>query len=198
MQGITKEEAENEEKRLIKLLDATNPLHGYNMTFGGETGIKVTNDVKNKISKTLTEYYKNEEVRKHQSESHIGKRHSEETKKKMSESHRARMTPEFRKMLGENRKGMRYPNRKGHPHSEDTKRKISESKRGKHFGGIGRKPRPVICVETGVIYESAVAAAKEIGCGFGGIYNACKDISKTSHGLHWQYADEYNNSSEAA
>ena len=194
--GLSKQEAAEEEKRLIKEINATDPLIGYNMTFGGDFGVKHTDEVKKRISQKLIEYYSNDSARQHNSIMHIGKKHSEETRRKMSETHRANMTEEIRKRMGDAHRGLKYPNRQGHKQTEETKQKISYAKIGKHYGGNGKKPRPVLCVDTGVVYESAVIAAKENGCGFGSIYNACNGLSKKAHGLSWQYADKYNSSSE--
>ena len=197
--GLTKEEAEKEEKRLISFYNSADKDFGYNMTFGGETGVKITDEVKKKISDRLTEYYKNHpEARERMSKSNIGKHHSEETKKKMSETHKKQMTDDFRKKMGDSRRGIKYPNRKGHPQSEETREKIREKKRGKHFGGKGRKPTPVLCVDTGVVYKSAVEAHKQTGVGFGNIYRVCNDKRGTAGGYKWQYAVEYNSDRETA
>lgn len=186
--GLTKEQAEAEEKRLISEYNATDPQYGYNKTYGGETGVKHTSETKEKISKKLAEYYSTEENKKAAAERMLGKKHSEKTKQKMSESHKAMMTEEYRQKLSESKTGKNVPNYKPHQQTEETKRKISETKKGKHFGGNGKKPKPVLCVETGIVYKNAMTAQDETGTGFGNIYRVCNQGYGTANGYHWEYA----------
>lgn len=190
--GLTKEEAQNKERELIRELNATDRNYGYNMTFGGEVGAKFTDEVKEKISKSLIEYFKDENARKASSNRATGRKHSEETKKKMSETHKRIVTDEFREAVRKRTLGKKFPNRRGHPQTEETKAKIRESKRGKHYGGIGKKARPVECVDTGIVYESAVKASFETGVGYGNIYRVCNGERGTAGGYKWQYAIEDN------
>lgn len=196
--GLTEEEAKNKERELIRELNATDRDYGYNMTFGGEVGSKFTDEVKEKISKSLTEYFKDENARKANAERATGRKHSEETKRKMSETHKRIVTDEFRNAARQRRLGKKFPNAKGHPQTEETKRKISESKRGKHYGGKGSKARAVICLETGVVYESAARAHDATGCGCSNIYRCCNASKGTANGLSWRYANEYNGGREIA
>lgn len=195
--GLTKEQAEKEEKRLIALYDSTNPSHGYNMTFGGECGAKITDEVKLKISSRLSAYYSDPEAKQKAADRQRGKTHSEETKRKISESHKARITDDIRAKMSKARLGVSRPH-KGHPCSEDTRKKISDAKKGVHYGGKGRKPRPVECLETGIVYESAVAASAKTGIGFSNIYRVCNGERGTAGGYKWRYADNYNCARESA
>jgi hypothetical protein len=82
---------------------------------------------------------------------------------------------------------------KGIPHkphkvTEETKAKISASKKGKHFGGKGATAQRIVCVETGIVYESAKDASLTIGGNYRSINNVCKN-GKTYKGFHWQYAN---------
>lgn len=58
---------------------------------------------------------------------------------------------------------------------------------------ISKKPvinaREVICIETGISYQTVSEAMKKTGCL--NISACCKNHSKTSKGYHWCYADEY-------
>ena len=186
--GLTKQQAEEEEKRLICEYNATNRRYGYNKTYGGEFGAKHTSETKEKISKKLIAYFSNEEHRKAASERMLGKKPPEKTRQKMSESHKSMMTDEYRKKLSEAKTGKKIPNFKSHKQTEETKRKISESKKGKHYGGKGRNPRPVLCVETGIVYKNAMTAQNETGTGFGNIYRVCNQGYGTANGYHWKYA----------
>ena len=47
--------------------------------------------------------------------------------------------------------------------------------------------RPVLCVETGVVYISLKEAGKATGVSNSAIYNCCSGKTETSGGFHWQY-----------
>ena len=67
--------------------------------------------------------------------------------------------------------------------SEETKRKISESNKGKHC-------KPVRCIETGVIYESAVQAEKETSALASKISSVCRGKQKITGGFHWEFVNK--------
>ena len=48
--------------------------------------------------------------------------------------------------------------------------------------------KPVVCVETGVVYPSQLAAEKATG--FTGIHKVCRGRQYTAGGYHWRYAAE--------
>lgn len=67
------------------------------------------------------------------------------------------------------------------PHSEESKAISSASCPNK---------RKVICVETGIIYESLAEAARAHNLkNRGGIATACKDPEKTADGCHWKFIE---------
>lgn len=47
--------------------------------------------------------------------------------------------------------------------------------------------KKVLCVETGVTYNSISDAAKSIGVSFTAVSNVCNGKQKTSGGYHWQF-----------
>lgn len=91
--GLTKDEACEEEKELIDLLDTTNPEHGYNMTGGGENYV-MTDAVKQKIANKLVGNTNSkgvvftEERRKNISEALKGKRLPPEVVQKIAQKRR--------------------------------------------------------------------------------------------------------------
>lgn len=90
-------------------------------------------------------------------------------------------TEESKKLMSLNRKG------KGlHVFSEEHKRKISE-----HHGG-GADKKQVLCVETGMIYESINDAARAVECNKKLISNCCRKIPhyNTAKGYHWEFVNE--------
>lgn len=83
-----------------------------------------------------------------------------------------------KRLMSEHRKG------KGTgPRSETARRHMRES----HSGGA--VPKLVLCVETGVTYESINAAARAVGINKKVISSCCRGIEhyKTAAGYHWQF-----------
>lgn len=95
----------------------------------------------------------------------------------------------------------------GYPVSEETRKKLSIINTGKKLSsetrekmriaqsrpkpwlrGIGGPKKPVVCIETGDIYESASMAAKNMGMNFGSkISAACLGRRITAAGYHWSF-----------
>ena len=72
---------------------------------------------------------------------------------------------------------------------EEQSRRMKEylSKPGNRaFVESSSKPRPVICVETGVIYPSQRAAEKATG--FSNVHKVCCGLAHTCGGYHWKNA----------
>lgn len=183
--GLTKEKAEQKEIELIKQYQSNNRSFGYNIANGGNTIGTMSQETKIKISKANKGnqygigHTVSEDARSRISKSMIGnqrgkgQRMSEEMKLKLAESHR---TESFRKKLSEANKGRKM--------SEEAKKKNSEA----HIG-LGTKK--VVCVETGIVYNS-VAEAAEVNMikGHGHISECCKGNRKTAGGYHWEYYKE--------
>lgn len=74
-------------------------------------------------------------------------------------------------------------------HNEEAKAKISKSK----IGCKNPQAKPVLCVETGVVYGAAYEAGRAYNVPGEAISNCCKGRSKTSAKMHWRYLtdDEY-------
>jgi hypothetical protein len=49
--------------------------------------------------------------------------------------------------------------------------------------------RKVVCVETGIVYDSLATAARDTGTAEQNIWHVCNGHWKTSGGYHWRYAD---------
>lgn len=84
----------------------------------------------------------------------------------------------------------------GKPRSEETKRKVSEGLMGKMVGSKNARSKPVICVTTGIIYDSQRIAARENGVDQGRISKCCMGKAKytgklpTGKKLIWRYYQE--------
>lgn len=176
--GLTKEEAERKEIELIAYYDSTNEKYGYNKANGGSSNGKHTEEVKKIMSEKAKERLKNpennpmygthhsEEAKRRISEKATGRRHSKEAKEKMS-----------KQRTGE--KNVMY----GKTHTEEAKEKISKA-----------TSKPVRCVETGIVYSSALEAKRQIGAD-NSMINRCIHGKATYAGklpdgtkLHWEYA----------
>lgn len=65
---------------------------------------------------------------------------------------------------------------KGHIVTDEERRKMSEAKK-----------KPLMCVETGVVYDCAEEASKYVSVGKQCITHACNGRCKTAGGYHWKY-----------
>lgn len=137
-----------------------------------ETLEMIANDYKNltiRLSK---------ETKKKISLANTGKKRSKEARKKVSDARKGRPLSE------KNRENI-SKSMKGHKCSEETKRKIAESHKGK-----SRKTtwsyKKVMCIETGVVYESVAEAKRQTGAN--SISACCLGKRKTTGGYHWRYA----------
>ena len=121
------------------------------------------------------------------SQAHIGMKASEETRQKLSDSHK-----------GINA-GDNHP-RFGTKHSEATRKKISDALQSDptlkdRMDNLHRLlSKKVLCIETGIVYESIAQASKELGINDGNISLCCKGrkYRQTAGGYHWKYVEEEN------
>lgn len=63
--------------------------------------------------------------------------------------------------------------------SEETKKKISD-----------KKSKPIICVETGIVYKNTYVASEETGVSRASIVSHIRGKSKSAGGYHWKYANQ--------
>lgn len=178
-EGLTKAQAEEKEKQLIKQYDTTSHANGYNVELGGNSTGKMSDESKRKISEAHKGLMAGA---KHW---HYGQHWSDEVKKKISEAH----------------KGMKYSNEtrlkksvifsgKGNP-MYGTKMS-AEHKKKLQAACVKAVSKSVVCVETGNVYDSAVQAQRETGICASTIRNVCKRKPKyhTAGGYHWIYQSE--------
>lgn len=139
LDNLTKEVACECEKYLIAKYDTTNPVNGYNNTFGGEgvNGYKLTLEQIETRRRNSTGRKHTAEACKRISEKQKGKIVSDETRRKLSESHKGKapsnkgisMSDEQRQKLSLAKIGK--PGTHTQPHTEEAKRKMSEKRKGK-------------------------------------------------------------------
>lgn len=96
-----------------------------------------------------------------------------------------RHSEETRRLMSENRKGKCV----GRQHTEEEIRKMRE----RHGGGL--KPKRVICLDTGEIYESINAAAVATGVDRRDISKCCHGVEgrRKAYGLRWRFIEGDSN-----
>lgn len=113
-------------------------------------------------------------------------------------------TDEQKKIMSERNMGEKNPNY-GKPRSEETKKKIAAANAvaqlGKHLSEetkkkiskSNRKQEPILCVETGNIYNDAVEAAESIGkkaSAANHIREVCNGKRLSAYSYTWKYLDK--------
>lgn len=112
---------------------------------------------------------------KYTGESHpfYGRHHSEEARQKMSQKAKER-----------------FISLENHPwygrrHSEETKEKISKN-HADVSGTNNPAAKPLICIETKIVYGAATIASEKTHINSKGICNCCYGRTKTAGGYHWR------------
>lgn len=169
--GLTSDEASRLEASLIAKYHADNPEYGYNVEQGG---LKPGTRAKSTIDK----------VRK----ANTGKHHSLETRHILSELEKKRwLDPEYRANNIKKRLGQE-PWNKGKTTPIETREKQRKAKLGKYVGSKHWASKPIINLDTGVIYESIGLAAKAVGAVNGShIVSVCKGERQRAYGCKWAY-----------
>ena len=171
-ENLSFEEACEKERFYIKKFKSLTCENGYNLEDGGcanhtmseESRVKIAAAVRGRKRPPMTL-----EQRKKISVAHIGKKmppKSEETRRKLSEAN------------------------KGKKFSEEHRRHISEAKTGVQCGKNNPRARQVLCVETGVIFDTIKEAGERIGGSPKNIIACCRGRIPRSGGYHWRYVEE--------
>lgn len=173
-ENLTQEQASDLERKLIAEYKSADRRNGYNIELGGYGRKAISEETREKLRQNFLG----------EKNPNYGKHLSDETRRKLSECNRGEKHPKY-----------------GTHHSEEARRKIGDAKRGeknhfygKHFSEEHRlkiskgNGKPVLCVETGIVYHSAREASRQTGVNIAGICLACKgDRLKTSGGYHWKF-----------
>lgn len=122
-------------------------------------------------------------------ESHNGCKFSEESRKKMSEAHIGKtyvMPDETKQKISAALKGKKKSEEhirklKGHRIPLEQRKKISQT--------LDYIKRPVQCVETGEVFESAYDAKRKYNMHPASINRACKTGGR-AHGYHWKFTSD--------
>lgn len=171
-ENLTKEEACQKEIELIAKYQSNNPDYGYNQSIGGECpalGSKHTEETKVKMS----------EMRKGENCYWYGKHRSQETCEKISQSKKGKPICE------KTRKALLYA---VNHQTEETRKKISQAGKGNQHAVKSK----VLCVETGIVYNSISDASKKTNIVRSTIGRVCNEVPryKTAGGYHWKFIEE--------
>lgn len=198
-EGLTKREACEKEIQLIDEHKSYQFKYGYNQSLGGEHG-ELTDESKQKIAGKVRELWDDPEYRRHMSEVHKGQEvqkgfHlTEEQKQNLSvkakerwknPAYRAKMSDAAKKRCEKYGTDVQSRNGKAVWANPETRRRIIEANKGNH-----NRAKRVLCVETGEVFPSTLAAAKSVGACREAIGQVCRHEREMSHGFHWRFADE--------
>ena len=214
----TLEQLKERERYFIAKFDCRWPK-GYNMTDGGEgiwdrtpesikkmsrKGMHHTEETKRKLSRILKGRKISEETKRKISKALTGRRPTPEALKNMSKAAKARkgkkLSREHRHKISETLK-RRHRGDSERPAIEVTaeaRRKMSVAKLGiplsdEHKATLSasvQTKKPVVCIETGTIYESITEAARCLKSKHSNIKRACQFPTRTAGGYHWRFKDE--------
>lgn len=170
-----------------------------NKTWGGEggSGYVFTSEQRKNLSKANKGRILSEITIERMRKSKLGHKTSEETKRKISESRKGKCRGADNCNFGKR-------------HSEETRRKISEAGKGKIISQEARRKisealkgeksyraRKVLCITTGLIFNTLTEASEFYKCGCGHICSCCNGKRKTAgkhpqtgERLKWEYADD--------
>lgn len=191
--GLCKEEAEKIEADLIAFYDSANREHGYNIALGGNANAP-TDETKKKISESLRDAWVDSETRKRMTEHMRGVKRSAESRENISKAQKKRFQDsEQRRLVSERQKGKKR--------SEEARRKTSESllryyadaenrrKLQETRARVRNRATPVVCIDTGEIFDSVIDAAKKYTTAHQNIIKVCRGQRAHAGGRAWRYAE---------
>lgn len=193
-ENLSKKDAEEKEIELIKLYDSTNRNFGYNIQEGGSCSTLNENS-KLKISEHSKKMWLNQEYKDKQSKSHQGQKPwnkgvimPEEFKQKCRENTYKRLKKASWN-LGKKRTKDQIEKisirHKGKKLSDEHRRALHE---GSKKAGKNRQ-RKILCVETGVIYDSIKDASDATKIHRSNISGVARGKRLTAGGYSWKYID---------
>ena len=155
--------------------------NGYNLTTGGNSRKKVSNETKKKLSESQTNRMKSKMLRKKLSEQMKGKHISPATEFKKGIIPKIKRTKEDCKKIGQFLKQIN----KGKHQSLATEFTSEKTK-----GSNNPRAVKIRCIETNKVYNCIKDAADEIGTYRTTISNQINGRLKTAKGFHFEYFKE--------
>lgn len=178
------------EEMYIKMWGTYDREYGYNIKFGGynHKGRKCSEETKKKLSEAGKGRVFTEEHRKHLSEANKGRPKTEEQVKQHSEFMKGNT-------YGRGNKGKKRP-----PYTEETKAKLREANLGKIVSEETKEKlrrvdhsyvkKKVLCLNNGILYDSAKEAGLALNIHPSSITRCCKGVYKQVKGYRFKYGDE--------
>ena len=182
--GLTKEQAEAEERRLISELGTLSP-GGYNLTTGGGLGCEVSDATRQKLRAVHLGKPKKPEAIEKTAAYHRGKTVSEETRRKLSEARKGlKESEEWRRRIGESSKGRKW--------TEEQRKNYLKSRVYSKGGDCKTARRVAKYTKDGIfieIYGSVSEAQASIGNNHH-VSECCMGKVGSAGGYVWKYVDE--------
>lgn len=116
-------------------------------------------------------------------EVNLGKKLSNETKQKISLANSGKPNAMKGKTYSEEFKKKCSQAHKGHITSEETKKKLRAN---------NPNCKPIICIETGVVYSSVHEASRILNIDFRLISGVVRGVTKSTNKLHFKYIEKEN------
>ena len=155
--GLDKITAENKEIEYIKLFKSNNRGCGYNISNGGNSNGKQTEETKRKISQKLK-----------------GRTFTDETREKFSKSAKIKVfSPEHRKHIGDVNRGEKSKWYGTHLTAEQKER-LSK-----------RFDKKILCVETNIVYRSFLQIERLLGIDRNCVSRCVKGLFEKAGNFHW-------------
>lgn len=171
------------ERYYIELFCSMNRAKGYNLESGGNKNKRMSHETRRKMSESKKGKYNGDKNPMYG----VHLKHSDEWKKKMSERNSGKGNPmygvhltisnEQKKKASERFSGNGNPYY-GKKHSLETKEKMRKNNKLK---------KAVMCVETGIAYDSACEASRQTGVFSDSINKCCHGKQHTAGGFHWKF-----------
>lgn len=167
-ENLTKLEAEKKEIEIIKEWKTNDRKYGYNVESGGNLNKEVSKETKLKLS----------ESHKGQIPWIKGRKHTDYSNELNRQKHLGKTAWNKGKVFG-----------------DSSKNKMSVSKKKLYENGwLPSNTKKVICLETGIIYNSAREAGRLLNLSSAHISSCCTGNRKSTGGFHFQHfegGDEY-------
>lgn len=169
-EGLTQDQAEDLERKLIFQYKSYDKQYGYNKALGGHA---LSEESRRKIRETrkakgITSWT-------------LGKHLSEETRAKISAAHRGKtfkMSDEAKRHISESKRGRLNPNYGKHPSAKSIQLRVEQAQRA------------VVQIYEGIetTYKSIKEASEATGVAACNITRVCKGQRMTAGNYHWRYA----------
>lgn len=198
-ENLSGDEARQKEVELIKKYNTQDERYGYNLTPGGQGycgkdnpwfGRHHTLETRRKMSEARKGRVVSEETKRKMSEIMKGRIFSEETRRKMSKNHAD--------VKGEN--NPRYGKKTDPEHqrkmveASKTPEAIEKMKQNKtwYSGKDNANSKRVICLDTGIVYDTIREAARDNDCSECKISAVCHGHRKHTKQLHFAFYNDEN------